>query len=92
MKVKNVVKSMLGAVALAAVVAGAAVSMNASSKSVDNHEIEACVEYCVHTHASGKHCTYTVGCSCSGFSPITSGKEYEKAYCKKCGHHRSYHK
>ena len=48
----------------------------------------------VHTHVScqGKHCTYTVGCDCSGFSPKTDGKEWEKSYCKRCGHHKKYHK
>lgn len=37
-------------------------------------------ESTVHTHVScqGKHCTYTVGCDCSGFSPKTNGKEWEK--------------
>ena len=47
-----------------------------------------------HTHicCEGKKCTGTVGCSCSGFSPITDGKEWQKSYCRKCGHHKSYHK
>lgn len=51
-------------------------------------------ESTVHTHVScqGKHCTYTVGCDCSGFSPKTNGKEWEKSYCKRCGHHKKYHK
>ena len=51
-------------------------------------------ESTVHTHVScqGKHCTYTVGCNCSGFSPKTNGKEWEKSYCKRCGHHKKYHK
>ena len=46
-------------------------------------------ELTVHTHVScqGKHCSYTVGCDCSGFSPKTNGKEWEKSYCKHCGHH-----
>ena len=48
----------------------------------------------VHTNVSCqcKHCTYTVGCDCSGFSPKTNGKEWEKSYCKRCGHHKKYHK
>ena len=48
----------------------------------------------VHTHVScqGKHCTYTVGCDCSGLSPKTNEKEWEKSYCKRCGHHKKYHK
>ena len=45
-----------------------------------------------HADCHGKHCTYTVGCDCSGFSPKTDGAEWGKAYCKKCGHHKSYHK
>lgn len=40
----------------------------------------------------GKHCSYTVGCDCSGFAPKTNGDEWEKAYCKRCGHHKKYHK
>ena len=31
-----------------------------------------------HTHAQGKHCRYTVGCDCPGFSPIKNGKVYRK--------------
>ena len=52
------------------------------------------IEKSVPTHVSsqGKHCTYTVGCDCSGFSPKTNGKEWEKSYCKHCGHHKKYHK
>ena len=42
-------------------------------------------------NAEGKRCTYTVGCSCTGFKPITDGAEWEKAYCKRCGHHKKYH-
>ena len=45
-----------------------------------------------HTHAQGKHCRYTVGCDCPGFSPIKNGKVYEESYCKHCKHHKSYHK
>ena len=61
-----------------------------TSKSSNTTESESTV----HTHVScqGKHCTYTVGCDCSGFSPKTNGKEWEKSYCKRCGHHKKYHK
>ena len=45
-----------------------------------------------HSDCQGKHCTYTVGCDCSGFSPITDGDEWQKEYCKRCGHKKSYHK
>ena len=40
----------------------------------------------------GMHCNGTVGCDCSGFSAKTDGKEWEKGYCKKCGHKKSCHK
>lgn len=40
----------------------------------------------------GKHCNGTVGCDCPGFSPKTNGDEWEKAYCRHCGHHRNSHK
>ena len=45
-----------------------------------------------HADCHGKHCSYTVGCDCSGFSPKTDGKEWEKTICRKCGHGKSYHK
>lgn len=44
-----------------------------------------------HTDCHGKHCSYNVGCDCSGFAPKTDGKEWEKSICKKCGHNKSYH-
>ena len=40
----------------------------------------------------GKHCSYTVGCSCPGFKPIQHQEVYKLSYCKYCGHHRKYHK
>ncbi len=48
----------------------------------------------VHTHMTmeGKHCNGTVGCSCSGFSPITNGEVWQQSYCKHCGHHKRCHK
>lgn len=46
----------------------------------------------VNTHAAGKHCNYSVGCSCPGFSPITNGTVAQQSYCKHCGHHKSYHR
>ena len=42
--------------------------------------------------SEGKRCNGSVGCDCPGFSPITNGKEYQKAYCRHCGHARSVHK
>ena len=41
---------------------------------------------------SGKRCNATVGCDCSGFSAITNGEEWQKSYCKRCSHHKKYHK
>lgn len=57
-------------------------------------------ECCEHNHnalvtnvsSKAKHCNGTVGCDCSGFAPITNGKEWQKAYCKRCGHHRNCHR
>lgn len=43
------------------------------------------------TSSQGKHCTGTVGCDCSGFSAKT-GDVWEEAYCKKCDHHKKYHR
>jgi hypothetical protein len=50
------------------------------------------LEHHSHVSCQGKHCTGTVGCNCPGFYPITSGKEWQKSYCKYCGHHKNYHK
>ena len=49
-------------------------------------------DICTEVSCQGKHCSYTVGCDCSGFAPKTNGDEWEKAYCKRCGHHKRYHK
>ena len=46
----------------------------------------------VHSSAQGTHCNGIVGCSCSGFSPITNGEVWQEAYCKNCGHKKSQHK
>lgn len=45
-----------------------------------------------HIHMEGKRCNGTVGCSCSGFKPITNGKVWQQAYCANCGHKKSVHK
>ena len=55
---------------------------------------------CAHNHGTfhsnvavqGKHCSGTVGCSCTGFDPITNGDVWQQAYCKHCGHKKSCHK
>ena len=49
-------------------------------------------DVCTEVSCQGKHCNGTVGCDCPGFSPKTNGDEWEKAYCRHCGHHRSSHK
>ena len=72
----------------------AAITIVGLSSFSSQSEKETTSETTVHTHVScqGKHCTYTVGCNYSGFSPKTNGKEWEKSYCKRCGHHKKYHK
>ncbi len=45
-----------------------------------------------HVSSEGTHCSGTVGCNCSGFSPITDGEVWQQAYCKHCSHHRRSHK
>ena len=37
-------------------------------------------------------CNGTVGCSCSGFAPITNGDVWQESYCRRCSHHKRYHK
>ena len=54
---------------------------------VHNHEA-----FATHMTLQGKRCTGSVGCSCSGFSPITNGEVWQQAYCKNCGHKKSCHK
>ncbi|MCM1372983.1 MAG: hypothetical protein NC113_07835 [Bacteroides sp.] len=49
-------------------------------------------EVAITVHSQGKYCSGTVGCNCSGFSPITNGEEWKKLYCRKCGHYKGYHK
>ena len=78
------------AIALAALTVSAAAIITLSSFTTRS---ETASETETHTHicCEGKKCSGTVGCSCSGFSPITDGKEWQKSYCRKCGHHKSYH-
>lgn len=58
----------------------------------DIGRVEAQSEINADVSSKGKHCSYTVGCDCSGFSPKTKGKEWEKSYCRRCGHHKKYHR
>jgi len=41
--------------------------------------------------SQGRHCRGTVGCDCPGFSPIMNGDVWQQAYCRHCGHKRSFH-
>lgn len=62
--------------------------------SVQKEQINEHNHECVTTHIDmqGTHCRGTVGCGCPGFSPITNGDVWQQAYCRHCGHHRSYHR
>ena len=52
------------------------------------HEHDSRIEVCM----QGAHCNGTIGCSCSGFAPITNGDVWQQAYCRKCGHSKSVHR
>ena len=45
-----------------------------------------------HVHSQGKHCNGIVGCDCPGFSPILDQEVWKQAYCKRCGHKKTYHR
>lgn len=62
--------------------------------SVTTAETPISTEFHAHNYVAsqGKHCNGTVGCRCLGFAPITNGKEWQKSYCKHCGHSKSCHK
>jgi hypothetical protein len=78
--------TILGLVAVAAVILVSLSSFTSKDNSVEPTPTH------VHVSAEGKYCKATVGCDCRGFSPITDGKEWQKNYCKRCGHHKNYHK
>ena len=40
----------------------------------------------------GTHCSGTLGCSCSGFEPITNGDIWQENYCRHCNHKKSSHR
>jgi hypothetical protein len=79
------------AIAVSSVFAAIALSSNSSAApaTTANESIEV-VTHC-HATAQGKHCSGSVGCSCTGFSPITNGDVWQQAYCKHCGHKKSCH-
>lgn len=87
---KNIITLAIVAISATAIEFCAAVA-NASTASTEGITT---TEIHVHTQATsqGKHCSGTVGCDCSGFSPISNGKEWQKSYCKHCGHAKSCHK
>lgn len=82
-------KMIFGFVAVLALATSISVFANAH-----NDGSVGCDHVCVTTHVSseGTHCSGTVGCSCSGFSPITNGEVWQQSYCKHCGHHKRSHK
>ena len=82
-------KLIIGFAVTMALVASVAVYANAHNQACSEHDHETTA---VLLHMEGKHCSGTVGCDCPGFSPITNGDEWQKAYCKHCGHKKSCHK
>ena len=61
---------------------------------VHNDDCTMCDQVSMTTHvfSEGTNCSGTVGCSCSGFSPITNGDVWQQSYCRHCGHHKRSHK
>lgn len=82
-------KKFIFAIALLAITSTAVFALSSFSSKSSNTD-----ETTVQTDATcqGKNCTYTVGCDCPGFSPITDKEEYKKDYCKHCGHPKSSHR
>lgn len=62
-----------------------------SSSFTASHTHHDCSPVSTEFAAMGKHCNGYFGCDCPGFSPKTDGYEYQKAYCKHCGHKKTYH-
>lgn len=80
-------KVMFCFIALVAMIASVSVFANSyNNKSTDLHH--GCS---THVHMEGKHCRYTVGCSCPGFAPTQHKEVYKQAICRNCGHHRRFH-
>ena len=78
----------IGIATVLTMVASASVFANVHVSECDGHMHEAAT---IHITSQGTHCRGTVGCNCPGFSPITSGDVCQQAYCKHCGHKRSFH-
>ncbi len=89
LKMKKLVLSL----AIVAVCSAAVVSLCSFSSEASATTVSATP---VHTHfhspSQGAHCSGSVGCDCPGFSPITNGKEWQKSYCRHCGHKKSSHR
>lgn len=81
-------KSFISGIAIAVV----AVIGLCSFTSLNSTHDEIVIGVRTHVHAQGSRCKGTVGCSCPGFSAITNGDVWQKAYCRHCGHKRSVHK
>lgn len=75
--------------AFAVMIASVTVLANSykNSCSAHNHNVLS-----THVAVQGKHCTGSLGCSCTGFSPVTNGEVWQQSYCKHCGHKKSCHK
>lgn len=81
-------KLIFGLFTVFAIATTVTVYANKSNQTAKHHHHD---ETCKMT-MQGKRCNGSVGCSCSGFAPITNGKVWEEAYCRRCGHHRGVHK
>ncbi len=74
-------------VAMITMVVSVSVYANAYPKVSAEHQHDCST----HTHMEGKHCRYTVGCSCPGFAPTQHKEVYKQSICRNCGHHKMYH-
>ncbi len=81
-------KMIIGIVAVLTTLVSASVFANVSKAELkeSGHENEP-----ARIEMQGKHCRYTVGCSCPGFAPKTNGKEWERDYCRNCSHKKLFH-
>ena len=81
-------KMIIGIVAVLTTFVSVSVFANASKGEFQecNHGNES-----ARVEMQGKHCRYTVGCSCPGFAPKTNGKEWERDYCRNCSHKKLFH-
>lgn len=78
----------IGIATVLAMVASVSVFANVNGDEYDGHKHESST---IHVTSQGAHCRGTVGCNCPGFSPVTSGDVWQQAYCKHCGHKKTFH-